>query len=80
MTRIEGSVLLVCRHCTAASIEGSNIWLPMGDPDVWDALDILAGRVEESKSKDREMLESDISDPRWSKRDLLAGESLKIDP
>jgi NMD protein affecting ribosome stability and mRNA decay len=60
----EGMVVLVCRHCRSATIDGSGTWVDLG-PGLYDSLLILATKVKGEQVAFEHCRNDDSNDPKW---------------
>lgn len=65
-TMVEGVVVLACRPCQKFTVEGVDVWC---DPGVGlrDTLKRMAQQRDHGIAMHKEIMESPITDPRWTK-------------
>jgi hypothetical protein len=62
---VEGYPVYACRSCRSWWVEGHPDPIPPG-PDLAKAIRLIVGITEGKKAAYQQMMESDISDPRWT--------------
>jgi len=62
---INGQTVFRCKPCNLFTVKDGSRWIPDG-PDLVAALRLLAQIRDEEAERFRQMMQSDISDPRWT--------------
>jgi hypothetical protein len=68
ITLVELHTVWLCRECRSVRLDGSEQWISAGS-GVIDQLRRMAGQIDQARSNEREMWESPITDPRWTRLD-----------
>lgn len=64
---VDGIKIVVCPYCRAFRVKDSDAWIP-AKPGVIDQIRALYAKVEQSKSIQKDAMESDWNDPRWDEK------------
>ncbi|HEV3311522.1 MAG TPA: hypothetical protein VG815_13500 [Chloroflexota bacterium] len=64
-TLITGDTVFRCKPCNLFTVKDGSRWIPDGPPLV-AALRFLAQIRDDDAERQRQIMESDISDPRWT--------------